>query len=411
MSNRKRPDGYDELEMFGLTEEQYEECLQDIIDKQAGTNDMDWYEIVEKYDLNIHYDTLRKASSTIFGGAFVSEYYKNKPKTTEQQVEELSKKSELVMARQKMRTEQILLNRMYRENSRIELFYENIRDTFERLPRPVLRERHHVDRDREMEYVLTIADIHAGAKFVSLNNEYSLENAEERFGEMFDQVVCFVEERMLDKLKVVIMGDEIQGMLRLTDISLNEVSVVESVVFVSKLIAEFLNDLSEYCDIDCYYVPYSNHNQTRPIGSKANELVREDMTYVIANYIKDVLASNEAVTIHYDPNKDYVDIDVFDFNVIAMHGHQVKDANSIVANLAMTHRKVYDYVFLAHFHASKEIVVGEGITNDIEVIVVPSFIGSDPYSDKLMKGAKASVKIYGFDEEYGHNETYKFILN
>lgn len=408
----KKP-GYDDLELFGLTEDKYEECLKDIVDKQTGNNDMDWIEIVDKYDLNIHYDTLRKASSTIFGGAFVSEYYKNKSKTVDTQIEELEKKSELIKARQKLRTEQILLNKIYRENSRIELFYDNIKEAFERLPRPVFHDRsyEHVGGASDKEYVLTLADIHAGARFCSLNNEYSLGIMRDRFEKLCSDVINFVINHRLSRLKIIIMGDEIQGMLRLSDISLNETSVVESVVIVSKVIAEFLNNLSAYCDIECYYVPYSNHNQTRPIGTKANEMAREDMTFVIANYIQDVLRDNERVDIYYNNNFDFVEVNVFDFNIIAMHGHQVKDANNVISNLALTHRRVFDYVFLAHFHASKELVVGEGLNNDIEVIVVPSFIGSDPYSDKLMKGAKASAKIYGFDEVYGHTETYKFILN
>jgi hypothetical protein len=38
-------------------------------------------------------------------------------------------------------------------------------------------------------------------------------------------------------------------------------------------------------------------------------------------------------------------------------------------------------------------------------------IGSDPYSDSIMKGSKAAAKVYGFDNLHGHTETYKFILN
>lgn len=59
----------------------------------------------------------------------------------------------------------------------------------------------------------------------------------------------------------------------------------------------------------------------------------------------------------------------------------------------------------------KEIPSFESSCYDTEVLVSPSFIGSDPYSDSIMKGAKASVKIYGFDDIYGHTETHKIILN
>ena len=61
----------EELAKFGLTEETYEQCLKDASDKVQKVSDIDWQEIVEKYNLNIHYDTLRKSQQpTPFGGAF-----------------------------------------------------------------------------------------------------------------------------------------------------------------------------------------------------------------------------------------------------------------------------------------------------------------------------------------------------
>ena len=73
------------------------------------------------------------------------------------------------------------------------------------------------------------------------------------------------------------MGDDIQGILRLSDLQLNESSVVKATVFVAKTIARFLNDLSEYCFIDYYLCPTSNHSQTRPLGTKASEIASEDV--------------------------------------------------------------------------------------------------------------------------------------
>jgi hypothetical protein len=69
----------EELVKYGLSSESYELCLNDISNKVTGKNDMDWEEIIDKYNLPIVKDTLRKASSqSIFGNVFVSEYFKNK---------------------------------------------------------------------------------------------------------------------------------------------------------------------------------------------------------------------------------------------------------------------------------------------------------------------------------------------
>ena len=97
--------------------------------------------------------------------------------------------------------------------------------------------------------------------------------------------------------------------------------------------------------------------------------------------------------------------------IIAMHGHQLKNIENSIRDLSMLRRSFIDYLILGHFHSGKEIPSFEGCYNDTEILISPSFIGSDPYSDSIMKGSKASVKIYGFSNVFGHIETYKMILN
>lgn len=68
----------EKLKEMGLSPSSYEECLKLVIDKKNGLVDIDWQEIVDRYNLPITSDTLRKASATIFGGAFVNDYLKAK---------------------------------------------------------------------------------------------------------------------------------------------------------------------------------------------------------------------------------------------------------------------------------------------------------------------------------------------
>jgi len=67
-----------ELDTLGLTKEQYEECINLIIDKKNGDSKIEWQEIIDKYGLPFSVVYLRKACTSIFGGAFVAEYFKNK---------------------------------------------------------------------------------------------------------------------------------------------------------------------------------------------------------------------------------------------------------------------------------------------------------------------------------------------
>ena len=45
-----------ELAKYGLTEETYEKCLNDVADKFSGVKDYDWSEIININNLDIHYD-------------------------------------------------------------------------------------------------------------------------------------------------------------------------------------------------------------------------------------------------------------------------------------------------------------------------------------------------------------------
>ncbi len=68
----------EELARYGLTKESYEAVCKEIEMKINGSSDVDWTEIKDKYDILCAADTIRKSSSTIFGGQFRIEYLKNR---------------------------------------------------------------------------------------------------------------------------------------------------------------------------------------------------------------------------------------------------------------------------------------------------------------------------------------------
>lgn len=317
---------------------------------------------------------------------------------------------ELRKERIKLQTANIERSRVDRSESRQEMYYEFIGSVMNPIPCPNFKPLNVYDGDTE--YLCCISDIHYGAKFISENNEYSIKICEDRFNLLLSDLIDFIEKKQINKINIAELGDTIQGILRVSDLKLNETTIGKATVMVSKLIAKFLIDLSQYCIIDYYHVPFANHTQIRPIGTKASELADEDIEYVIGNYIKDLCKEDDRITVYLaDEGKQYISMDIAGLEVVAMHGHTIKNIDTSLKDLGMVRRKFIDYLILGHFHNGKEIPSNEGVCNDTEILVCPSFIGSDPYSDSLMKGSKSAVKIYGFDNVYGHTETYKFILN
>ena len=318
-------------------------------------------------------------------------------------------KRELEIERQKLYATKTEYTRSIRQQSRFELFYENIAKELITIEPPRFKTRSYIHNNKCS--VLTFCDIHAGAVFKNNTNNYSFNEITRRFEVLLSYMNDYVYKNDISRLKVIGIGDDIQGILRLTDLQINESSVVEATVFVAKTISHFLNELSSVCDIEYYHVPSSNHSQLRPIGTKASELANEDVEYIIGNYIKDVLSENSAITVVTNFGNDYIEVPIFNFNVLVTHGHRIKNIENYVKNISFKNRKFYDTIIVAHFHSGKEIVVGEGKNNDVEVLVCPSFIGTCPYADSLLLGAKASCKIFVFDEKYGHTDTYKIMLN
>lgn len=330
---------------------------------------------------------------------------------TDLQLEEIEKQKELLkLERYKIQTVNVERNRNLRQEARKELLFEQIRDCIETLDAPKIE--YVPSNKNKITYVQAIADVHYGADFVSQNNEYSKKIAKDRFEILKSRTIDFIKEKNIETLYVLSLGDLVQGILRINDLKINDSTVVESTVEIANIMSQYLNDLSAYCKIKFYDVVYANHSQTRYLGTQANVMMEEDLGYIIAHYIKTALSSNDRVEIIL-PNKNetMLDFNIGKFNCCALHGHQIKNIENSLKDLSIMRRKFYDYVFTAHLHNNKTISCGESNLNDCEVLLAPSFCGSDNYADSLFKGSKASSMIYGFDEMFGNTETYKIVLN
>lgn len=339
---------------------------------------------------------------------------RNKFVNSNEQLEEINKQiEELKRERIKLQTSNIERNRIDRSVSRQEMYYEYVGNAITSLPLPEFNPFPIENKEGEtIEYLVALSDMHYGATFKSENNEYSPDIARDRLVYLTEELVQFTQKNKIGKLNIVCLGDVLQGLIHLTDLKINDSTVVKSCVEICRLIAMMLNTLSAYTQIEYYHVPSANHTQIRALGARANELMDEDLEYLIGNYIKDLCANNNRIIVHLaEEGKQYVAFSINGYNIVAMHGHQIKNIESAIKDISMMRREFVDILILGHYHAGKQITVGEGCCADCEVLINPSFVGSDPYSDSLMKGSKAAVSIYGIHEIYGHDETHKVILN
>ena len=317
------------------------------------------------------------------------------------------KRLEIEKERKKLQATKIELNRNLRVEGRQELLYESIKEAKDRLPLPEFNEIPIEYNDGG--YVLSWADIHYGAEFESENNKYSREECKRRFDKLVSRVKNICLEKGINHLNIVGLGDDLQGILRISDTQLNDIPVVESVVEVSRLIAMVINEISSVTIVTYYHTMASNHTQTRNLGTKANELAKEDLEVIIGNYIKDLVSNNERVNVVLS-KKDYQSICIEGQNILCLHGHQIKGVKNAIKDYSMLHRIFYDICLCGHLHGGQSISVGESNGNT-EIHIVPSFVGSDPYSDSLKVGSKAMAKMYKIERNLGITENYTIVLN
>ena len=319
-------------------------------------------------------------------------------------------RQELKKERIKLQTLNLERNRLDREEARQELFYEQIGQYVQSKQYEKLKPLY-VPHKRHMKYLLGIADIHANAKWKTMTNEYSMKIVKERFTILLDEVVTFIADKKLDEFNIVLLGDLVDGCLRMSNLQTMDSTVSKATADISDIIIDFIEQIIEntHVHINLFDVVYANHSMPRFLQ---NYDVKEDLGYTINRYIRTGLRNNKNVDI-FSPSEDdmYLDFNIWDFNFIGFHGHTEKNQGEAIKNLTLQRRKLYDYAVCGHLHCKENTTNTIGGTYDVETIQFPSFCGDDPYANSLHKISKGACMICGFDKEFGWIETNKIILN
>lgn len=403
-------------------ETEYEYGLRIIRAKVDKEIDMGWDEVCKLLKLDCHADSIRKATTTTqYSGIAVAKHYEDKiakmlmeqNNSNQQDINALileleKKKLELQKERVKISTLRNELNKTVREESRKELFYETmlnevVNNPIEPVEFDLLYEPHEGE-----EYLLVFSDVHYGATFDIGTNQYSVEVCRNHFRKMFHQTVELIEEQGISRLHIASCGDLIQGILRLSDIKLNSIPMVEQIRRVSRLIVDFLNQLSKYCEITYYHVINANHSELRLLGAKSGSDLGEDVELLIGNYIKDMLVANPRVDVVVGSDS-FMDIELCGYNIALTHGQNIKNKETFIRDLSVAKHKDYDFLIMGHIHHYSCTTVGttkDG--NAKQVISVPSMVGSCPYSQKIMKMSPSGALMLCFKTHKGKTNTHEF---
>jgi hypothetical protein len=383
--------------------------------------DLDWSEIATLLNLNVSSDHLRKLS---YAYKEFNEYIKNNQESNiiENTVEEddfinqlREEKRAIQEERVKLQTEKLENNRWIREKARLDLYFEKMQESISKL-QPLqnpLRHNHNISVYNK-EGILPIGDTHYGKEVLikglkgEILNEYNDKVFESRMWKLLDETKQIVHKEELNKLHILLMGDLIDGILRMSQLQSLQYGIVDSTMKFAEFIANWLNELSQIVDIELYSV-LGNHSQIRPLGSKNGEFPQENMEKIIMWYVQSRLENNPNITINKNEN-EFIFIDVLGLKVMASHGEENNIEQAIKDYITIYGERI-DLFLSAHLHSKFEKSVGIGTYGDIEVQRVPSICGIDDFSMKLRRSARAGARLFVVEENKGKTISYDIILN
>lgn len=386
-----------ELKKHNLNIEQYENILNDCRNKVNGIILDDWQDIVNKYNLNIHYDTLRKSSQTIFGSAFVSEYYKWKESLNQSEnkddeyFEKLRlEKQEIQKEKRKLYDERLDINRRLREEARLETTIEKIDDMLNSIAdnRYITYNNNFSIEQSDNDMIVCLSDLHLGATYYNFDGYYDSNIAKERLNQYLAEIIEIQKTHNAENCVVLLLGDLISGNIHSTISVTNKENVIEQVKLACEYISDFVYELGKHFNNVELRGVSGNHSRIQE--KKENALLGERLDSLIVWFIKSMLKNADNIIV-YDENIDET-VSTFiirDKLYFGVHGDFDSTNSTSIAKLALW-VKMTPYCILCghkHFPAMTDV-------SGIKVVQSGSLGGSgDEYTRQKRLTGKPSQTV------------------
>lgn len=344
--------------------------MKDISDKLTGLSDLDWSEIKDKYNIQAHYDTVRKASQTIFGGAFVSEYLKWKGVINSSSTTKISQAKELI-------GEQFLLKKqLQNDKSQINKFKnEFVKSISIAEELAAIQEQNgftvnvpgycHVELTETGEYkmIVHITDWHIGYIIENCKgNYYNWEIANNRVNKLISECRRYIELYNVKNIYVINTGDMIEHLyMRKNQSQFCEFNQAQQINHAIEIIFRLLVALCEKCNVE-YDSIYGNHDRIN--GDYSANLDGDNADTIICEQIKKYKELSNLVRLvvidrpHTD--KEIVKI-VNGLSIKAKHGDKgSKDDKTDLKNDISMDEEFYQILLKGHEHNHRVISENKG---------------------------------------------------
>lgn len=403
----------EELEKYGLSADTYEKVCKDISDKLEGNNDLDWSEIQTKYNITCNPDTIRKASSTIFGGQFRTEYLKNQIYTNPEEFskeKELDKKlADIRKEKQKLFDQRREYNKLLTSDARAEHLNDELLRVAENLnvEYPLIQLDEYKPVNTKREALLAFSDWHYGMVTENIWNIYNTDICKRRVEKLVSKVIDYLELNRIDMLHIVLLGDAAHGGCHVSCRVKSEEDVCDQIMHVSEIMAEAINKLSAHVNHITVYSCYGNHLRT--IQNKQDSVDSDNLEKLIPWWLKQRLKGNDRIDIVESEYKEFTRIDICGYKVCCVHGNldNFRNIGSTVNTIfSRKFGENIDYTISGDKHHLEEFE-----QFDIESILIRSLCGTDDYANEKRLYSKPGQTLMIFNLEDGREATYHIPLD
>ena len=378
----------EELSKYSLTVETYEAIIKEIDSKIDGENDYDWSELKDKYNVQCNSDTIRKASSTVFGGKMRSEYEKYKNGLNQN----VSENSELDVKIQELRREKIKLsdarveyNKLIRQEARKESYADMVKRIICENVEPMNIPVHYMLFNSSTDLLVHLTDIHTGIEIHNWKNDFDSDILKQRI-EKFTSDILDIRGMHQSENCYIVIGEILSGIIHNNLRLQNNMDLMEQFKYVSELISAMLSRMVNYFNHIYVYTTPGNHSRISP--KKEDALDGENMDVLLPFYLKARMQNFENITICN--NNIEPEIAMFNIrgnNIFATHGHKDSPSN-VVQNFTMMFGIKPDIVLLGHRHTNSMETV-----YDTKVIQSGCVSGSDNYATSIRKVNKPEQTV------------------
>lgn len=227
------------------------------------------------------------------------------------------------------------------------------------------------------EAVLVCSDWHFGMVTDNAFNKYDTNICKERVQTLVDAAIDRLLLHKCRKLHLVVLGDLFQGHIHTSARVASEELVCDQIMGVSEILAQAINELSQYVEETVVYMTYGNHGRTVP--NKKDNIHRDNLERLIPWWLEYRLQGNDSVSFAEDNGTEFLFIEAAGHDICASHGDldTVKSSPRLLSTLF--HKrfgKDIEYILLGDKH-HRESFEELGVT----AIICGALCGSDDYAN------------------------------